>query len=197
MQTKTIRFWGLALVAISFSTAIGVRGAEEPSVLAVMEADQPYGVLRTVDGRMFVGVREARADETGLTFRHEGGAAKVPRAALSAADQRRFSVPAAEAPAAQPPAWASPDPASGSVTAAIPPLVFTYRVRAILPPAAAPETAGCASALSHYYWPSHWARPHYGMAYPLFPCRQLAERDFLITSGILPRPRGVWPWRLR
>jgi hypothetical protein len=202
MQKKTIQFWGVALAAIGLFPMAGACAKEKTTVLAVMEADQPYGVLRTVDGRMFLGVRDARADESGLTFRHQGGAAKVARQQLSEADLKRFSVPevvAKAVPAAnagEPLAWEGPNPAAITV----PPLVFTYRVRTILPvsaPSASCEIQSCAGALSHTYWPSHWARPHYGLAYPLFPCRQLAERDFLLTTGILPRPRGVWPWRLR
>ncbi|MCB1091234.1 MAG: hypothetical protein KDL87_06870, partial [Verrucomicrobiae bacterium] len=163
---------GLSL-GLAFILPAGAEETIKNTVLTVMEADQPYGVLRTVGGRMFVGVHEAQPDATGLTFRHRGGAARISRGQLTAADQKRFGLPTEPAPqpkasveagaapehsAPAPFAWESPN---------VSPLVFTYRVRTVLPsyPSAALgcQAQSCADALWRTAWPTHWARPHYGL----------------------------------
>lgn len=186
------------------AVAIPAIGAEEkPTVLGLMNGDRPSGVLRTLDGKIFLGVYEPEPDAAGLTFRHVGGAARVLRERLSAADQKRFSLPER---VATPQAGQAATPRIVSVSTQTPsllaptPAVLTFYVRTTFPSAPARTSGcdyGCGGALSQHYWPAHWSRPHYGLAYPIFPCRQAAERDFLITTGILPRPRGVQTWRLR
>ncbi|MBL9155385.1 MAG: hypothetical protein JNK37_23105 [Verrucomicrobiales bacterium] len=197
MQTITTVLGWLA-VAMMGGLGLGSIQADEPpaTALEAVGQERPAGILRTVDGRLYLGIREAKADETGLTFRHQGGAARVSRERLSVADQKRFGLPPMEPPAE--PAVA--DPPSGPTTATWPPLVLSYRVSVSLPlPFTTPanDVTSCGATLAARSWPSYWARPHYGLAYPLFPCRQAAERDFLITTGLLPRPVGIVPWRLR
>jgi hypothetical protein len=196
--------WAATSLALAMVVAIPASGAEgKQTVLGLMDGHKPSGVLRTLDGKIFLDVTQPEPDDAGLTFRHAGGAARVLRERLSAADQKRFSLPdwtvAAAATRVAPPRIVSVSSQPPSLLVP-PPVVLTYHFRTIFPAAPAPSLGcdyGCGSTLSRLYWPTHWSRPHYGMAYPIFPCRQAAERDFLITTGILPRPRGVQTWRLR
>lgn len=117
---------------------------------------------------------------------------------LSAADAKRFGAPATGGGASRdvPPSPKAEGPDRERTAAAAPLSVdFRFRTTVILPDRGCP-CAAWEPSLPAIGWPAYWARPRLGLAYPFFPWRQLAERDFLITTGILPRPAGVITRRL-
>lgn len=204
MQTKFAIF-RLILSAVLFG--IGLLG----SVTANADPPSAMRSLRTLDGREFFDVRVQKADPTGLFFQHRHGSAKISFTHLDPEIGKSYGYGEEEAKAFEKdrphteietnaPAWADPI----DVSQTLPPLRLTFRTRTIFPVGSTfshggcgYSPTGCGASLASYPWPSHWSRFHPGLAYSLFPCRQLAERDFLITSGILPRPPGVCTWRLR
>ncbi len=78
------------------------------------------------------------------------------------------------------------------------------RNRLVLPAGYVLGYGACDPCARPIYWPSHWSRYHpaHRLSDPCF--RELAVRDFLYTTGLLPRPPGVSvvrlphsdPWRL-
>ncbi len=165
--------------------------------------------LQTLDGREFHDVKIESVDPNGILFRHRNGAAKIRFVHLEPELREAYGYLENEAHAFEterPNAEvAVTDPAPAGMEAdggELTPLRLTFRVRTTFPVQALVSRNGCGptscgASLASWPWPSHWSRFHPGLAYSLFPCRQLAERDFLITSGILPRPPGVCTWRLR
>lgn len=189
----------LASVSLALVGLGGVLASDDSFTTGMLEPSHAYRALRTLDGREFLEVRIVQVDPGGLLFRHRGGAGKVLFSDLSSewGERYGFQESAAEALEAGRPELKLGEnlarPAEGAV-AQMPPLTFTYRVRTVLPPILVHSASGCGAA---HPWLRHWGRFHPGLAYARFPCRQAAERDFLITSGILPRPPGVPAWRLR
>lgn len=210
MQAKTspsprvprVNFCGCLAISLVLVGLMGARASDDSYGVGKLEPSHAYRSLETLDGREFFDVRIVQVDPGGLLFRHRGGAGKVMFSDLPAEWGKRYghdekSAKAIEAGRPEMKleegfAWASEHSAPP-----FPVITLTYRVRTTLPPVIAPAPSGCGASLASFPWHSHWSRFHPGLAYPLFPCRQLAERDFLISSGILPRPPGVGVWRLR
>lgn len=183
--------------------------ADEPGPGSVLQG----APLHTTDGRVFHDVTIVGVDPNGLLFKHARGAGKVRFEELSPEIQAHFSYDPAAAAAferrgkglrggkAVPQAPAAAGLAGGS------PITVTFRSRVVLPssrssaalcawgPGEAWSLTGCGPTLANAFWPYQWGRWHPGLAYTRFPCRQAAERDFLISTGILPRPYGVRTWR--
>jgi len=160
--------------------------------------------LTTLDGKRFFRVRLVKVDPNGLLFRHRNGIAKVTFDNLSEdfreyygydkARARDFERRHSGAPAKAVPAPVSNPESAGETE---PEVVVTFRSRTTIPIRFENAFAGVRSACGGVPWYSHWARYDPRLAYARFPCRQLAERDFLISSGIVPTPPGVMVRRLR
>ena len=167
-------------------------------------------VLETLDGRVFHDVAIDSVDPNGLLFRHRDGIAKIRFTNLKPAIREAWGFTEDEARAfetggskagivVEENAGASPT----SRAAGNSPLVFSFRIRTTFPivsPFRGNRGCGpadCGASLASFPWAAHWSRFHPGLAYSQFPCRQLAERDFLLSAGILPHPPGAWTRRLR
>ena len=190
-------------LTVVLAILLGIGGG---AIVAGEPVDDEYREdLMTLDGRRFFRVRLVKVDPNGLLFRHRDGVAKVTFNDLSedfreyygydetrARDfERRHS--GAPSDAAVP----APKPMPASEVKAEPEIVVTYRTRTFIPVRFEDPYACARSACGGVPWYSHWARFDPRLAYARFPCRQLAERDFLISSGIVPAPPGVTVRRLR
>jgi hypothetical protein len=149
--------------------------------------------IRTVEGREYRGIVILEADRHGLSFRHDSGIAKLPFASLSENLRMLFEavddIPAADDTAADPSAVAEEEPVRGEVTLPAPViLIAACRVR--IPPPVVPLGGGYTHA-DRIRWPVWWSRydPAHELANPYF--RELAVRDFLYSSGLVPTPRGI------
>lgn len=158
-------------------------------MVAVVSQSVSARDLETADGRRFADCTVLKADQLGLYFRHENGIARVLYEDLSeellaaleplpeVEDELPLRIDAGRAPAVDLAADDSNAQAVGEFS-----LVFWQQINYQVP------------SQSIYCCPSG------GVAglhrYSHFGCRQLAELDFLITSGILPRPPGVVTRRL-
>ena len=165
------------------------------------------GTLVTLEGRAFHDVTIVGIDPNGILFKHANGAGKVRFEELSPEIRNHFGYDPEAAAVFEGKASPRSDRQNAAVAGAVAgqggvaPMVVTFRTRVTLP-ARTPayggypwSLTGCGPALANYFWPYQWGRWHPGLAYTRFPCRQAAERDFLISTGILPRPPGVRTWR--
>lgn len=194
--------FGLILGSV-FALALGAKAGGGDS-------ERTLRVLETLDGRVFDDVAIDSVDPNGLLFRHRDGIAKIRFANLNPAIREAYGFTEEDALAFETGRTiteivAAPNsaPPQACQAAGVSPLVLSFRIRTTFP-TASPACAnygfgpmGCGASLAQFPWASHWNRFHPGLAYSRFPCRQLAERDFLLSSGILTRPPGVWSWRLR
>ena len=211
MNANRLTRWRCATLGLSLSILL----AGSPSAWTD-EPDSASGIpgapLETIDGRVFHDVTIVGIDPNGILFKHARGAGKVRFVELSPEIQAHFGFDPVAAAAfenrgkpgrGQPAAAKAP---AGGGAAASPPITVTFRSRVILPsrsssspcawgPGEAWSATGCGPTLANFFWPYQWGRWHPGLAYARFPCRQAAERDFLISTGILPRPYGVRTWR--
>lgn len=141
--------------------------------------------LVTANGRRFHNCEVLKADTLGLYLRHDHGIARLLYEDLSDGNLAQLeplpeieTISGAKAqPADVPAATDGEQENQGNFS-----FVFQQRVTLRMPqpiyqPAFAYGT-GCGLGAG----PMRIAR---------YPCRRMAERDFLITSGILPRPYGV------
>ena len=184
-------FWliGAALVAAPGPARASDEGGEGAAI--------ELGTLRTEDGRTFHEARAVSADTLGLTFRHRGGVAKIDFELLSREirDRYGYDKAIAEQKAEEGKDGEAPKTARAAAAAAKSPTPVEVRLRIrTRTQIRLPQAAGCgglAACRAGVPWGSWWPRYHPANNYALFPCRQLAERDFLITSGILPVPPGV------
>ena len=155
--------------------------------------------IETADGRHFSNCSVLKADGLGIYFRHSTGIARVLYQDLSdellaalgplPEEDLKVSAPrsASEIQAAHKGAQGRDvlervvDADQGSSIGALQ-LQFWQRVTYGVPETITRSQPCC--------WPqgSRFTGVH---RYSRFPCRQLAELDFLITTGILPRPAGV------
>jgi len=163
-----------------------------------------FSSLTTTTGKVYHDVRVVKADPNGLLFRHRSGSAKIPFSQLDPSIQTHYhyneiaaeefeNVRRGEAIHSRNERAVSTVPTSG--VSALSGVVHT-RVTVSLPsqyyssgfhdPGWSPYCAG-----TGLWWPPH------PLVYAAYPWRQLAERDFLITTGILPAPAGVRPLLLR
>lgn len=157
--------------------------------------------LRTVDGREFHGIWILGADSHGLSFRHEKGIAKLPFSSLPEDLRRRYEPTTGEmtgtAGKEAAPAGGADGEAEGGeewseewdgAEVCLPsPVVVRAHSRVRLPHPVLFLDGGCCRdrvAWPHW-WPRH-ARVH-ELTRPY--CRELAVRDFLYRSGLLPAAR--------
>lgn len=179
---------------------------------STLRADEPEwagaelgGTLVTLNGRSFHDVTIVGIDPNGILFKHANGAGKVRFEELSPEIRNHFGYDPEAAAVFEGRALRNPVPQNPAGAVAgqggITPVTFTFRTRVALPSRTSSyggypwSLTGCGPALANYYWPYQWGRWHPGLAYTRFPCRQAAERDFLISTGILPRPPGIRTWR--
>lgn len=144
--------------------------------------------IETINGKLYEKIYILSGDDKGLTFRHEAGIAKVSYAELPMNLRMLFE-----------PAERTDSPEKGEETREefVPILDFTLRYR--FSPVSFPVVSNhCAPALAcrGIHWKSHW--PGYNPAHRLVDpvCRELALRDFLYTTGLLPAPCGIRPVRV-
>ncbi len=190
-----------AMMVATFSMSPNARASDDAGA-GRDPGRPPGGVLRTRQGKVYFAIEVVQVDPNGLLFRHRNGTGKVLFTDLSSELQTHYGYDPGSAETfenGRPEVRAAADAAD----APSPPTVLTFRVRTTLPRVApspavlwAPVLCGHPAELG-LRWPSHWSRFHHGHAYASFPWRQLAERDFLISSGLVPRPPGVRTWRLR
>lgn len=157
--------------------------------------------LMTLDGKRYDEVRLVKVDPNGLLFRHRDGIAKVTfdnlgegfrdyygyDEALARDFERKHSVAKKVAPVPKEIGDIEEDPE----------IVITYRTRTSIPIRFQNPYACAQSACRGVPWYSHWARYDPRLAYASLPCRQLAERDFWIRSGIVPTRPGMLVRSLR
>lgn len=172
--------------------------------------------LSTKSGKTYHDVRVVKVDPNGLLFRHRTGSAKVPFSQLSVEIRAHYGYNelAAEAfenlyegrSGALQGAARAEDGAPKANGAAAPATVGLVRTRVTVTLPAASFGGGlgygdagwspCHSPYNYGYgYPQshgYWRMPH-PLVYASYPWRQLAERDFLITTGLLPAPAGVVP----
>ncbi len=152
--------------------------------------------LTTVRGKEYRDIEILDADRHGLLFRHRDGIAKESFAFLSQAIGDMFRpVEALQGEAVEPAAGEGEEATAGEIDAAWQ-LTWTVRQRVFFP--AQPPCGNPRECRLHPHpgnWPSWWHRfrcANY-LTNPL--CRELALRDFLITTGLRPRPAGVKTYR--
>lgn len=150
--------------------------------------------ISTVEGREYREILIVDSDEHGLLFRHQRGIAKLPFASLPTNLRMLYEV---TAPVETIDEEEATDSEEAAPNGAISPMVFTVRTR-VYPQqnsnSCDPYQLGY--GCGPFLWPSHW--PRFGTAHHLVNpyCRELAVRDFLYTSGLLPKPPGVFTYRL-
>ena len=190
MQTCLYKYLAVFSLSLALGTGKSLAG----------DSGDSDDVLETLSGKVFHDVRVVQIDPNGVVFRHRGGAAKVRIDDLdpkiieflgldekkAAAFEKAHSVAMKRAAQSKKPAKTI----EGGESAAAPvDVILTTRTIVRIP--VRDPYADARAACGGVPWHFHWARFHPGLAYAHFPCRQLAERDFLISSGILPTPPGV------
>lgn len=147
--------------------------------------------ITTVEGREYQEIFIVDSDEHGLLFRHRRGIAKLPFASLPTNLRMLYEVSAPlEVPDEATEQVGEPQMSPSGQN--LIPLVFTVRTRVYPQPAVDSSGYGCGPFL----WPSHWPRFHpvHHLVNPY--CREMALRDFLYTTGLLPKPPGILTYRL-
>ena len=189
-------------IAICFAALSGFGFTSDEDASAGIRLDS----ITTISGKVYKSIELITADDYGLLFRHTKGTAKVNFEDLNYNLREMFepepTVPAMEKKKEtevdpKGAAAADPEPAEKENEAIFDKtesLVIYTRSRIVLPPQQAWWTQPCNPQIN---WLSHWSRYHPGHRYANFHCRQLAEYDFLISSGILPPPPGVVVRRIR
>lgn len=169
--------------------------------------------IKTVYGKVYRDVYIVEADRYGLTFRHRDGIAKVVFSSLSAnlrmlyegtdevgkdeGDAEKKELAAADASGSMK-SESTGITGPGNDSAA--PLVFTVRNRVTLPSPAFWLGGGplCAGRMG---WPGNWHRNSSAHRLTNPYCRELVVRDFLYSSGLIPKPPGIFtypvPYRSR
>ena len=160
--------------------------------------------LTTTTGKVYHDVRVVKADPNGLLFRHRGGSAKIPFSQLDSSIQAHYhyneiaaeefeNVRRGEAVHSRNERAVSDVPAPG--VSAVSGVVHTRGCVSPLPKISSEECQD-QQAKASQRGTGLWLPPH-PLVYAAYPWRQLAERDFLIATGILPAPAGVRPLLLR
>lgn len=164
--------------------------------------------IKTVYGKVYREIYILEADEYGLTFRHRDGIAKVVFSALSENLRMLYEVTGevggveSNSEKGKSPKAGETEPhesgstginSSGSYGAL--PLVVTVRTRVTFPSPALWLGGGYPGS-DRMGWSARWHR--YGsvheLANPYY--RELAVRDFLYSSGLLPKPPGIFTYRI-
>ena len=181
MPAKILKF--IAALLISFVLGIGGSAADD-------------SVLETLSGRTYYGVKVVKIDPNGVLFRHRDGAAKVTFDDMNPEIREYLGLDARKAAAFEKAHRPSKSRPASKKKAGVQPIDVVLTVRTTVRLPVTDHFARSRAACGGVPWFSHWARFHPGLAYAHFPCRQQAERDFLISSGILPTPPGVRVVRL-
>jgi hypothetical protein len=157
--------------------------------------DYDIAKITTKNGMVYTAVDIISSDKNGLLFRHSGGIAKENFSNLSN-NIRDMFLPIEDVPAVtrieieEPPVEAPlVDKASQSTREVyIPDLTLTLIIRK---PASGYPRSFCDMHPNPGNWPSHWHRfhPAHYLTNPV--CRAAVTRNFLETTGLLPRPCGV------
>lgn len=155
--------------------------------------------ISTVEGREYRDILIVDSDEHGLLFRHRQGIAKLPFASLPTNLRMLYEVAAPVETVEEGEKveeTESEDSEKAKSAANFYPLTFTVRTRTYPKSPVDSCGPGPGSGCGPFLWPSHWPRfrPAHHLVNPY--CRELAVRDFLYTSGLLPKPPGVFTYRL-
>ncbi len=146
--------------------------------------------LKTTHGRTYEKIFVLSADAHGLMFRHEAGIAKLSFTELPM-NLRMLYEPAeteAELKSESP-----EEEAEGKLAPAASPVYLTYLIRPVYQ---VYQTMPNYCRAPAQYWPNHWPRYHPAHALAHAPHRELVLRDFLYTTGLACKPRGVVTRRL-
>lgn len=163
--------------------------------MSLSGASESYDMerIRTLEGREYRGILILEADQYGLSFRHDGGIAKLPFSSLSENLRMLYEVvdevPGDAAVDAVPPVETTAEATPPNVSLPAP-VILLARSRVIVPSPAL-FLGGGYTALDRVPWPAWWPRydPVHELTNPYF--RELAVRDFLYSSGLLRTPRGI------
>ena len=185
------KFIKIAIAAIFLFTvgALPLRADDGVAASAGIELE----MVKTLSGKVFRGVELITADENGLLFRHSKGTAKVDFTDLNY-NLREMFEPEPLAEAKQSESDESVIDENGEDVVADEgryeslEIVTGTRILIALPQ----NQSNCASRCNPFdpgnaNWRSHWGRYHYGLSYANFYCRQAAERELLLRSGIISR----------
>jgi hypothetical protein len=162
------------------------------------DADYDLEKIETKTGQIYREVLILNSDEYGLTFRHRDGIAKERFTSLPTNLRMLYEVADegdADVDAADSAKQSETEPVSADTS--YPPLQVTVRTRVTFPlPHPALQLGGGFSSPDASHWPSWWPRyqPVHHLTNPYL--RELAVRDFLYSSGLLPTPCGIRTYRL-
>ncbi len=159
-------------------------------------ADGSAGVtlksITTLSGKTFRNVEVITADAHGLLFRHTKGTAKIDFSDLSFNIREMFQTTGPVVEVAKTDDGKGSD--EGQIDAAAGDDDYGYESLDILSrtritinfPQSYGFGHGCCNPFNPatVNWHPYWGRYHYGLSYANFHCRQAAEQDFLIRSGI-------------
>jgi len=149
--------------------------------------------IRTIGGKEYRGILILEADQYGLSFRHDGGIAKLPFSSLSENLRMLYEVidevPGDAEVEAAPPVETTAEAIPPDICLPSP-VILLARSRVIVPSPAL-YLGGGYTAADRVPWPARWSRydPVHQLTNPYF--RELAVRDFLYSSGLLRTPRGI------
>jgi len=176
----------------------------------VSAADYDIEKLTTKHGKIYQEVEFLDADQFGLLFRHRAGIAKESFALLSVPLRDMFE-PVDDIPSIIRPVKPQVENVilkkgepKEEPAAETPEIVITFRIRqsliygcAIKPlanhhcSAKAKAFENCQFHRTPCNWPKHWHKFHYAHYLTNPRCREITTRQFLQTTGLLPRPCGV------
>lgn len=152
--------------------------------------------IRTANGKVYKQIQILDSDGFGLLFRHREGIAKVDYDQLSM-NLRMLYEPVEEMPLDSTPI----EPDSTETTTFLESLkgksVEILAKNRIEVPLVRlfPRSSNSCFGYAHH-WPVHWPRYQPALRLAIPECRALALEDFLITTGLVPRPPGVRTYRL-
>lgn len=151
--------------------------------------------ISTENGKVYRDILILDSDRHGLLFRHSKGIAKIDFSRLSM-NLRMLYEPVGEEPTTMPEASLEGDPIDPEILDGLPPVTLTARTSATIPIRS--DYFGCWSPCEAYRrsYPGWWPRYQPALRLAVPRCRSLAVKDFLITTGLVPRPFGVKIFRL-
>lgn len=168
--------------------------------------------LTTENGKVYRSIFVLGSDSHGLLFRHEEGIAKIDFEQLSMS--LRMLYEPVESPPVEPfpaegeaadrkdaGAEAETGQSASASSAGVDWLrgatvTLTARNRVSVPWRAYGTFCGTACGPLRHSWPQHWPRYQPALRLAIPSCRAAAVEDFLITTGLVPRPPGVNTYRL-
>ncbi len=169
------------------------------ALCATGRADEPIDTMELLPvgwGEVFFDVKVIDADEYGLTFRHQNGAAKVLYEWLPLEVEEKYAPMRSGKEASS-----SGNSGGFQVSpegAAAGPLVISVLNRVNLPQFSYGNPGACYpwGGVALPTWHSHWPRYHpaHALVNPYY--RSLAVQDFLYSSNLVPRPIWLTGWNL-